>query len=39
MTACLFFEAKGFSVEKEQVIKVQNQQLKNYKMVQKTFDE
>ncbi len=33
ITARPFFEAMGFSVEKEQLIQVGNQQLKNYRMV------
>ena len=33
ITARPFFEAMGFSVEKEQVIKVRDQHLKNYRMV------
>lgn len=33
ITARPFFEAMGFSVEKEQVIKVQGRQLKNFRMV------
>lgn len=33
ITARPFFEAMGFSVEKEQRIQVGNQQLKNYRMV------
>ncbi len=33
ITARPFFEAMGFSVEKEQVITVRDQQLKNYRMV------
>lgn len=33
ITARPFFEAMGFSVEKEQVLKVRDQQLKNFKMV------
>lgn len=35
ITARPFFEAKGFSVEKEQVIKVRDQQLRNYRMVRR----
>ena len=33
ITARPFFEAMGFSVEKEQIIQVGDQQLKNYRMV------
>ena len=33
ITARPFFEAMGFSVEKEQVIRIQDQKLKNYRMV------
>lgn len=33
ITARPFFEAKGFSVEKEQYLKVRDQELKNYRMV------
>ena len=33
ITARPFFEAMGFSVEKEQVLQMRDQQLKNYKMV------
>lgn len=33
ITARPFFEAMGFTVEKEQVIHVKDQQLKNYRMV------
>lgn len=33
ITARPFFEAKGFSVEKEQILKVRGQQLINYRMV------
>jgi putative acetyltransferase len=33
VTARPFFEAMGFSVEKEQLIQVGDQQLKNYRMV------
>ncbi len=35
ITARPFFEAMGFSVEKEQVIQVGEQKLKNYKMVRR----
>lgn len=35
ITARPFFEAMGFSVEKEQLIQVGDQQLKNYRMVRK----
>jgi N-acetylglutamate synthase-like GNAT family acetyltransferase len=35
ITARPFFEAMGFSVEKEQLIQVGNQQLKNYRMVRR----
>ena len=35
ITARPFFEAKGFLVEKEQIIKVRGQALKNYKMVRR----
>jgi len=35
ITARPFFEAMGFSVEQEQVIQIQNQKLKNYRMVRK----
>lgn len=34
-TAKPFFEAMGFSVEKEQVVKIADQTLKNYRMVRK----
>ena len=33
ITARPFFEAMGFSVEKEQIIQVGDQQLKNYRMI------
>ncbi|BCO32605.1 acetyltransferase [Thiohalobacter sp. COW1] len=33
ITARPFFEAMGFGVEKEQVVKVRDQKLKNYRMV------
>jgi len=33
ITAKPFFEARGFSVEKEQLVTVGDQQLKNYRMV------
>ena len=36
ITAKLFFEAMGFSVKKEQLVKVGDQQLKNYRMVRST---
>jgi len=35
ITARPFFEAKGFAVKKEQVIKVRDQQLKNFRMVRR----
>jgi len=35
ITARPFFEAKGFAVEKEQVIKVRDQQLRNFRMVRR----
>lgn len=35
ITARSFFEAMGFSVEKEQVVQVRDQQLKNYRMVRR----
>ena len=35
ITARPFFEAMGFSVEKEQLIRVGDQQLKNYRMVRR----
>jgi putative acetyltransferase len=35
ITARPFFEAMGFSVEKEQLLQVGNQQLKNYRMVRR----
>jgi len=35
ITARPFFEAMGFSVEKEQVLQLRDQQLKNYRMVRK----
>jgi putative acetyltransferase len=35
ITARPFFEAMGFSVEKEQLIQVGDQQLKNYRMVRR----
>jgi putative acetyltransferase len=35
ITARTFFEAKGFAVEKEQVIKVRDQQLRNFRMVRR----
>ena len=36
-TARPFFEAMGFSVEKEQVIKIRDQQLINYRMVRRYY--
>jgi len=35
ITARPFFEAMGFSVVKEQVLRIQDQKLKNYRMVRK----
>lgn len=35
ITARPFFEAIGFSVEKEQVVKVRDQQLINYRMIRR----
>ena len=35
ITARPFFEAMGFSVEKEQVLQVKDQKLKNYRMVRR----
>lgn len=35
ITARPFFEAMGFSVEKEQVLRMQDQKLKNYRMVRR----
>ena len=35
ITARPFFEAMGFSVEKEQVIRIKDQKLKNYRMVRR----
>lgn len=35
ITARPFFEAMGFSVEKEQILQVKDQKLKNYRMVRK----
>ena len=35
ITARPFFEAMGFSVEKEQIVQVGDQKLKNYKMVRR----
>ena len=35
ITARPFFEAMGFSVEKEQVLQMRDQQLKNFRMVRK----
>ena len=35
ITARPFFEAMGFSVEKEQVLQMRDQKLKNYRMVRK----
>ena len=35
ITARPFFEAMGFSVEKEQMLKIQDQKLKNFRMIRK----
>jgi putative acetyltransferase len=35
ITARPFFEAMGFSVEKEQVVQIKDQKLKNYRMVRR----
>jgi len=35
ITARPFFEAMGFSVDKEQVLQMRDQKLKNYRMVRK----
>jgi len=33
ITAKPFFEAMGFLVEKEQILKIENQEFKNFRMV------
>jgi putative acetyltransferase len=35
ITARPFFEAMGFSVDKQQVLQIRDQQLKNYRMVRR----
>jgi len=38
ITARPFFEAKGFIVEKEQILKLEDQELKNYRMVRRVSE-